>query len=142
VILDTDPDICRLYPLDKNHEQHYQDSIEFIGDPTGLFYLQTASEDMDWTTCDALTVFDLWHSRLGQQTIPQAIGLEFLIEESIKKDHKCPSCMIGKSTLENVPGLLMPAKHPLGRVHMDMYPSLITSFEGYNHALIFTDSHG
>jgi hypothetical protein len=27
VILDTDPDICGLYPLDKNHEQHYQDSI-------------------------------------------------------------------------------------------------------------------
>ncbi len=32
VILDTDPDICRLYPLDKNHEQHYQKSIQFIGE--------------------------------------------------------------------------------------------------------------
>ncbi len=41
VILDTDPDICRLYPLDKNHEQHYQDSTEFISEPTDLFYLQT-----------------------------------------------------------------------------------------------------
>jgi hypothetical protein len=25
VILDLDPDICGLYPLDKNHEQHYQE---------------------------------------------------------------------------------------------------------------------
>ena len=33
VILDADPDICGLYSLDKNHEQHYQDSIEFIGEP-------------------------------------------------------------------------------------------------------------
>ena len=34
VILDDDPDICGLYPLIKDKEQHYQDSIEFIGDPT------------------------------------------------------------------------------------------------------------
>ncbi len=34
VILDDDPDICRLYPLSKDKEQHYQDSIEFISEPT------------------------------------------------------------------------------------------------------------
>ncbi len=59
VVLDTDPDICWLYPLDKNHEQHYQDSIEFIGEPADLFYLQT--EDIDWTPYDVLTGYDLWH---------------------------------------------------------------------------------
>ncbi len=48
VILDSDSDICGLYPLDKNHEQHYQDSIEFVEDQTDLYYLQ--SEDMNWTT--------------------------------------------------------------------------------------------
>ncbi len=42
--------------------------------------------------------------------------------------------MLGKSTHENYPGL--------SRVHMDMYSSSITSIERYNHALIFTDSHG
>jgi hypothetical protein len=47
VILDMDPDICWQYLSDKNHEQHYQDSIEFTGEPTDLFYLQT--KDMDWT---------------------------------------------------------------------------------------------
>ncbi len=29
VILDSDHDICGLYPLDKNHAQRHQESIEF-----------------------------------------------------------------------------------------------------------------
>ncbi len=81
VILDADPDLCGLYPLNKNHEQQYQDLIEFIGEPTDLFYLQT--ENMEWATYDALTGYDLWHRRLGhvphqniEQTIPHASGLE------------------------------------------------------------------
>ncbi len=53
VILDSDHYICWLYPLDKDHEQHYQDSIEFVEDQTDLYYLQT--KDMNWTTYDNLT---------------------------------------------------------------------------------------
>ncbi len=84
VILDSDHDICGLYPLDKNHEQHYQDSIVFFEDQADLYYLQT--EDMNWTTYDNLTGYDLWHRRLGhvpnrniEQTIQHSIGLENLI---------------------------------------------------------------
>ena len=50
--------------------------------------------------------------------------------------------MLGKSTLEDYPGLMEPAQHPLEMVHMDLYSSLVPSIEGYNHALIWTDSHG
>jgi hypothetical protein len=50
--------------------------------------------------------------------------------------------MLGKSTLENYPGLMEPAQHPLEQVHMDMYSSSVNSIEGYNHALILPDSHG
>ncbi len=50
--------------------------------------------------------------------------------------------MLGKSTLENYPGLMEPAQHPLERVHMDMYSFFITLTEGYNQELIFTDIHG
>jgi hypothetical protein len=57
VILNSDHDICGVYPLDKNHEQHYQDSIEFIEEQTDLYYLQT--EDVNWTTYDNLTGHDL-----------------------------------------------------------------------------------
>ncbi len=34
-----------------------------------------------------------------------------------------------------------PAPQLLGRVHMDLFSSSITSIEGYNHAIIFTDSN-
>ncbi len=47
VTLDDNPDICWLYPLSKEKEQKYQDSIEFIGEPTDLFYLQTEEMDLD-----------------------------------------------------------------------------------------------
>ena len=44
--LDDDPDICGLYPLSKEEEQHYRESIEFISEHTDLFYLQI--KEMDW----------------------------------------------------------------------------------------------
>ena len=109
VILDDDPDICGLYPLSKEKEQHYQESIEFIIEHKDLFYLQT--EEMDWTRFNAATGFEVWHQRLGhvtfwniEPTIQHSIGLEGLVGKKYPKDHKCQSCMIGKSTLENYPG--------------------------------------
>ncbi len=105
---------------------------------------------MDWITDDVLMGYDdLWHRSLGhvlhrniEQTILHATGLEKLTRKKFKRDHKYPSCMLGKSTLENYPGLLEPAQRPLERVHMDMCSSSVTSTEGYNHELILTDSHG
>ena len=145
VILDDDPDICGLYPLTKDKEQHYQDSIEFISEYTDLFYLQT--EEMDWTRFNAANGYEVWHQRLGhvpfrniEQTIQHSIGLEGLIGKRYPKDHKCLSCMIGKSTLENYPGSKEPDPRPMALVHMDVYSSSVTSIEGYNHALIITDS--
>jgi hypothetical protein len=95
VILESDPDICVFYAFDKNHEQHYQNSIEFIAEPTDLFNLQI--KDMNWTTFDSLTGYDLWHRRLGQvsnsnieQTIQHSIGLENLIGKACKQDQECP----------------------------------------------------
>ena len=99
VILDDDPNICGLYPLTKDKEQHYQDSIEFISEHTDLFYLQT--EEMDWTQFNAATGYEVWHQRLGlldmchfgiltiiEQTIQHSIGLERLIGKRYQKDHK------------------------------------------------------
>ncbi len=57
VMLDSDPDICWRYLVYKNHEQHFQESIEFIGEPKDIFSLQP--KDMDWTTYDALTKYVL-----------------------------------------------------------------------------------
>ena len=81
IILDEDIDVGRLYPMNESKEMKYQDSISFISEPTGPFYLQT--EKMDWTTFERMTGFDLWHRRLGHTpnrfirlTIDHSIGLE------------------------------------------------------------------
>jgi hypothetical protein len=53
--LDSDQDICGLYPLDTDCEPHLHTSIEFISDQgrdTDLLNLQ--SEDMDWTFYEKL----------------------------------------------------------------------------------------
>jgi hypothetical protein len=67
---------------------------------------------------------------------------EGLVGKKFKDDEKCQSCMIGKGTLESYPERLEPASQTLERVSMDSYSSSITSIEGYNHAVIITDSYG
>jgi hypothetical protein len=59
VILDEDPEVSGLHPLDNNRGKHDKDSIEFIGEPTDLFYLQT--EILNWTTFNSLTGYESWH---------------------------------------------------------------------------------
>ena len=70
-----------------------------------------------------------------------SLGLEDLVGKRYLKDQKCPACMIGKSTLENYPGLKEPVTRPLAVVHMDFNSSSIPPIEGYNHSLILTDSY-
>ena len=52
---------------------------------------------------------------------------------------KCPSCMIGKSTLEDLPNLKDRPEEPLEQVSMDSFSSSFPSIEGYNHAVVFVD---
>ncbi len=139
-----------MYPLDENNEQHYQESFEFISEqglPTDLFCLQT--EQMEWTKVDRLSGFNLWYPRSAhaprqniKDTVEHSIGLEDLIGKRFDQNEKCPSCMVGKSTVENYPELLEPASQPHERVNMDLYTSSVTSLEGYNHAMVFNDSYG
>ena len=48
--------------------------------------------------------------------------------------------MIGKSTIEIYPGSKEPDPLPVALVHMDVCSSSVTSIEGYNHALVISDS--
>ncbi len=41
-ILDADPDIAGLYPLDADKQQHIEESISFIPEPTELYLLKKA----------------------------------------------------------------------------------------------------
>ena len=46
IVLDLDPDIAGLYALDKDKQQHIEESIACIEEPTDLYLLRT--EEMDW----------------------------------------------------------------------------------------------
>ena len=75
-----------------------------------------------------------------RETIKCAIGLESLKKMTFETYVKCPSCMIGKATLENFPKAKRPINKPLYQVRMDSFPSSVKSFEGYNHAIVFVDA--
>ena len=47
IILDEDPDISGLYPLDEKKQPHIEESIAFIREPTDLYLIKI--EEMDWT---------------------------------------------------------------------------------------------
>ena len=53
---------------------------------------------------------------------------------------KCPSCMIGKATLEDLPETKKVITKPLYQIHMDLFSSSVRSIEGYFHALVLVDA--
>ena len=90
--------------------------------------------------------YEKWHRRLGhtsnreiQETIKHVIGLEELSQITYEKHTNCASCMIGKSTLEDLPKLKDRAKEPLRQVNMDLFSSSVQSIEGYFYAVILVD---
>jgi hypothetical protein len=144
IILDEDPDVSGLYPLNDQKEARYQDSIPFISEPSDLFYLKI--EQMDWTRFERMTGYDLWHRRLGHTpnkfiklSIEHSIGLEKLNGKKFSEHQKCPSCMIGKSQLNDKPESIKRAEKPLAKVNFDLISSSVTSIEGYNYCAVFTD---
>jgi hypothetical protein len=58
---------------------------------------------------------------------------------AILDNMSCPSCMIGKSTLEDLPKLKTRAMEPLVQVNMDIFLSSVQSIKGYNFAVVFVD---
>jgi hypothetical protein len=84
VILDEDPKITGLYPLDKEKRERPEDSIPFISEPRALYLLKI--EEMDWRKFHKTNDFGLWHRRLMHcanrnilETIPYLEGLEKLL---------------------------------------------------------------
>ena len=99
---------------------------------------------MSMQNFDKLSGYELWHRRLGhcthrniQASIDHSFGLEGLKMNSFDPHGKCPSCMAGKSHLEDMPKLKERATRPLARVNFDLFSSSVTSIEGHNHAAIF-----
>ena len=67
------------------------------------------------------------------------IGLEKFKGKKFSEHQKCPSCMIGKSQLNNYPDSIPRADLPLKKVTFDLITSKITSIEGYNYGAVLTN---
>ncbi len=81
---DEDPEISGLYILDKDGQQHIQDSIPFISESSDL-YLINIDLEMNWRKYHETTGFPMWHRRLMhcplqniKDTIPFTKGMENL----------------------------------------------------------------
>ena len=147
VILDNDDAIAGIYPIADDGSIDPANSFPFVSEYLGgLFYLRTAP--IDATKFASMSGYDLWHRRLShcpkeciRKTIAHSIGLKDLQSARFDTHEKCPSCMIGKSHLENKPRRKEQAENPLGRTNFDIFSSSVVSIEGYNFAVVITDDH-
>ena len=71
-----------------------------------------------------------------RDTIKCVNGVESLKHMTCYTHVKCPSCMIGKATLEDLPKAKKVITKPLYQIHMDSFSSSVRSIEGYFHALV------
>ena len=75
-----------------------------------------------------------------RESISCTTGIESLIGQIYKSHVKCPSCMIGKATLEDFPSLKRKVVPPLYQIDIDSFSSSVKSVEGYLHAVVLVDN--
>ena len=73
-------------------------------------------------------------------SIKHTIGMKSLFGVNYEAHAKCPSCMLGKATLEDYPSARIRKVPPLYQINMDSFSSSIKSIEGYNHAVVLVDN--
>jgi hypothetical protein len=105
-------------------------------------------EQMSATQFEKQSGYELWHRRLGQSSnrnirdsIKWNTGMEDLKGLTYEEHVKCPSCMIGKATLEDFPKARQVKVKPLHQINVDSFSSSIPSIEGCNHAVVFDDKY-
>ena len=143
VIYDEDPEESGVYAVNDGKICKSK-SFPFMSEHSNLYYLKT--ESLTTQQFGKMSGYELWHRRLGhcsnrniRDTIHHSEGLDELVSKKFETHMKCSSCMIGKSTLEDLPKLKDRAEEPLHQVNMDSFSSSVTSIEGYNHAVVFVD---
>ena len=111
---------------------------------TNLYYIKT--EPLCLWDFGKISGYELWHRKLGhstnrniRETIAHSTGLEDLRSRTFDEHAKSPSCMIGKSTLEDLPKLKDHAEKPLHQVNMVIFSSSVQSIEGYFYAVVLVD---
>ena len=115
-----------------------------MGNLTNLYYIKT--EPICLLQFGKMSEYDLWHQRLShctnqniKETLIHSTGLEDLRSKTFDEHAKCPSCMIGKSSLEELPKVKDRTKKPLHQANMDIFYSSVQSIEGYFYAVVLVD---
>ncbi len=131
IILDEDPEDCVVFAVNVAKIIKSK-SFPFISSLSNLDYIKT--EPICLRQFRKMSGYDLWHRRLGhctnrniRETITHSTGREDLRSRTFEEHTKCPSCMIGKRTLEDLPKLKDLATEPLHQVNMDIFSSSIQS---------------
>ena len=127
-----DPEQSGVYALINNKIDNSK-SFPFISEHSNLFYLKL--EQMSAKQFEKQWGYELWHRRLAhasnrniRETIKCVHGLESLKKMTFETHTKCPSCMIGKATLEDFPKAKHPINKPLYQIHMDSFSCEETGF--------------
>ena len=74
------------------------------------------------------------------ETLKCVNGLESLKHMTCDTHVKCPSCLIGKATLEDLSKAKKVITKPLYQIQMDSLSSSVKLIEGYFHALVIVDA--
>jgi hypothetical protein len=145
IVLDEDPEEAGVYAVNDGKICSSK-SFALMSEYSSLYYLKT--EQLTSSQFGKTSGYELWHRRLEhcsnrniRDTIHHSSGLECLMHKKFEPHMKCPSCVIGKSTLEDLSKLKDRATEPLYQVNMDSFSSSVTSIrvEGYNYAVVFAD---
>ena len=126
-----DPEESGVFAL-TNNKMDKAKSFPFMSEHSNLFYLKL--EQMSVKHFEKKSGYELWHQRLGhaffrniRDTIKCVNGLESLKHMTCDTHVKCPSCMIGKATLDDVPKAKKVIAKPLYQIHMDSFSSSVRS---------------
>ena len=108
VIHDEDGHESGIYAVINKKIDHSK-SFAFMSEHSNLFYLKI--EQTNAQQFEKQTGYNLWHRRMGHSTnhairasIKCTTGMESLIGVNYESHVQCPSCMLGKATLEDYPG--------------------------------------
>ena len=101
-----------------NNKMDKAKSFPFMSENSSLFYLKL--EQMSAQHFEKQSGHELWHRRLGhasfrniRDTIKCVNGLESLKHMTCETHVMCPSCMIGKTTLDDLPKAKKVITNPL-----------------------------
>ncbi len=135
IIFDEDPEESGVYAVN-DRKIYISKSFLFMSKHSNLYCLKIEPLTLLQFEKNMASIPSKNWPLHTHDTIKHSEGLEDLQSKTFEEYVKCPSCMIGKSTLENLPKLKSRATEQPVQVNMDLFSSSVQSIEGYNYAVV------